>query len=123
MPNWGEILNEINTTGSTHDVVRRKYLDELHKVTGRNVIVYYSGWLQKNDLVQQNPSAFSVNDGDKNGFMATIHNMDRSKGLDLLLHTPGGEVAATESLVDYLRSMFGTDIRAVIRKFPSPLGP
>jgi membrane-bound ClpP family serine protease len=48
------------------------------------------------------------------GFMATIHQLDRSKGLDLILHTPGGSVAATESLVDYLRRMFGTDIRVIV---------
>lgn len=46
--------------------------------------------------------------------MATIHGLDRSKGLDLFLHTPGGEVAATESLVNYLRAMFGTNIRAIV---------
>jgi ClpP class serine protease len=34
--------------------------------------------------------------------------------LDLILHTPGGDMAATESLIDYLRSMFGTNIRAII---------
>ena len=31
-----------------------------------------------------------------------------------MLHTPGGEIAATESLVDYLRSMFGNNIRAIV---------
>lgn len=46
--------------------------------------------------------------------MTVIHGLDRSKGLDLLLHTPGGETAATESIVDYLHSMFGTDIRAIV---------
>lgn len=65
-------------------------------------------------LVNQGLTGTEVNDSDKNGFMATIHQLDRSKGLDLLLHTPGGDVAATESLVDYLRSMFGTDIRAIV---------
>jgi len=55
-----------------------------------------------------------INDADKNGFMTTIHKLDRTKGLDLVLHTPGGDTAATESLVDYLRSMFGTNIRAII---------
>ena len=40
--------------------------------------------------------------------------MDRDIGLDLMLHTPGGEIAATESLVDYLRSMFGNNIRAIV---------
>ena len=46
--------------------------------------------------------------------MTVIHKMDRSLGLDLVLHTRGGETAATESLVDYLRSMFGTNIRAIV---------
>jgi ATP-dependent protease ClpP protease subunit len=109
MANWNEILNEINTSGSTHDIIRRKYLAKLHDVTGRNVIIYYSGWLQKPGL-----QGIELNDADKNGFMNAIHATDRSKGLDLLLHTPGGETAATESIVDYLRSMFDTDIRAII---------
>ena len=55
-----------------------------------------------------------ISDEDKNGFMTVIHEMDRRRGLDLLLHTPGGETAATESLVDYLRASFGSDIRAVV---------
>lgn len=55
-----------------------------------------------------------IDDGDKIGFMTTIHGLDRSKGLDLILHTPGGESAATESIVDYLRKMFGSDIRAIV---------
>ena len=109
MPNWGELLEEIKTAGSTHDVIRRKYIKQLSDHTGRNVIVYYSGWLQKRGL-----QGVDVNDADKNGFMNVIHHLDRSKGLDLLIHTPGGDTAATESLVDYLRSMFGTDIRAIV---------
>ena len=46
--------------------------------------------------------------------MTVIHELDRSLGLDLLLDTPGGETAATESLVDYLRSMFGSNMRAIV---------
>ena len=46
--------------------------------------------------------------------MTVVHKLDRTKGLDLILHTPGGETAATESLVDYLRAMFNTDIRAFV---------
>ena len=109
MPDWNQILNEIKEAGSTHDIIRRRYLKKLHQLTGRNVIIYYSGWLQKRNL-----DGIEVNDADKNGFMAVIHGLDRSKGLDLLLHTPGGETAATESLVDYLRAMFGSDIRAIV---------
>lgn len=109
MPNWNQLLDEIRSAGSTHDVIRRSYLKNVHKVTGRNVIVYYSGWLQKGNIL-----GGEINDEDKNGFMTVIHDMDRSLGLDLILHTPGGEIAATESLVDYLRSMFKTDMRAIV---------
>ncbi len=122
MPNWKELLEEVQATGSTHDVVRRRYLTKLHEHTGRNLIIYYSGWLQKGDLQRQGISGFSISDADKNGFMACIHGMDRSKGLDLLLHTPGGDAAATESLVDYLRSMFGTDIRAIVPQIAMSAG-
>jgi ClpP class serine protease len=109
MANWNEVLNEIRVSGSTHDVVRRKYLNNLFDITGRNVIAYYSGWLQK-----PGQHGIELNDADKNGLMNAINGLDRSKGLDLLLHTPGGETAATESIVDYLRSMFGSDIRAIV---------
>lgn len=109
MPNWNQILDEIRAAGSTHDVIRRRYLAKVHEVTGRNVIIYYSGWLQKGGA-----PGVDINDEDKNGFMTVVHEMDKSLGLDLILHTPGGEIAATESLVDYLRSMFGTDIRAIV---------
>ena len=109
MPNWNQLLDEINAAEGTHDVIRRRYLKEVFEITGRNVIIYYSGWLQK-----ENIAGIEINDEDKNGFMTVIHELDRSLGLDLILHTPGGEMVATESLVDYLRSMFGTDIRAIV---------
>jgi hypothetical protein len=117
MPSWHSILEEIKAKGSTYDTIRRQYLRRLHTVTGRNIIVYYSGWLQKPGL-----DGVEVNDADKNGFMTAIHKLDRKKGLDLLLHTPGGNTAATESLVDYLRSMFGTNIRAVVPQLAMSAG-
>lgn len=123
--NWKDILGEISqakAAGGPFDIVRRKYLSELHDLTKRNVIVYYSGWLQKSDFVERGFSGFSVEDGDKNGFMTAIHGMDRNLGLDLILHTPGGSTAATESLVDYLRQMFGTNIRAFIPQIAMSAG-
>ena len=97
MPNWDELLDEIKAAGSVHDLIRRKYLKKLHEVTGRNVIAYYSGWLQKTQIAKQPIPGLALGDSDKNGFMTTIHKLDRSKGLDLILHTPGGDTAATES--------------------------
>jgi membrane-bound ClpP family serine protease len=109
------------TVGSGYDVVRRKYIKELSDLTGRNVIVYYSGWLQKGSI-RELQSLFTVSDNDKNGFMATIHQLDRDQGLDLILHTPGGDAAATESIVDYLRQMFGTNIRAFVPQLAMSAG-
>lgn len=117
MPSWNEIFNEIHVTGSPHDVVRRKYLAQMHEATGRNVIAYYSGWLQKEGV-----PGMSITDEDKNGFMAVIDGMDTSIGLDLVIHTPGGDAAATESLVDYIRSVFGTDIRAIVPQIAMSAG-
>lgn len=122
MPNWSEVLSEINNLvaiGNTNalDQVRRKYLAALHSHTGRNVIAYYSGWLQK-----PNTSEITINDKDKNAFMVTINKLDRSNGLDLILHTPGGDLAATESIVDYLHSMFGDDVRAIIPQLSMSAG-
>lgn len=108
MPNWADILKEITEEKAAYDRVRRKYLNRLHEKTGRNVIIYYSGWLQKPEIREN-----QISDNDKNGLMTAIHGLDRTSGLDLILHTPGGETAATESIVDYLHGMF-SDIRAVV---------
>ena len=122
MPGWNDILVEMQAAGNIHDVTRRKYLRQLSDLTGRNTIAYYSAWLQKGEIARQGVTGFEVNDDDKNGFMATIHGLDRSKGLDLILHTPGGDTAATESLVDYLRAMFGTNIRAIVPQLAMSAG-
>ena len=122
MPNWSEILDEVNLLMATRrgdalDVTRRKYLKNLADATGRNTIAYYSGFLDNPNIENA-----AITDMDKNGFMSVINKLDRSKGLDLILHTPGGDLAATESLVDYLRSMFGTDIRAVVPQMAMSAG-
>ena len=125
MPNWRDVLEEVNglrgqataaAQGSV-DIVRRKYLKELFEYTGRNVIAYYSGWLSKPGIAQQD-----ITDEDKNGFMMPVHRLDRKKGLDLILHTPGGNVAATQSIVDYLHQMFGNNIRAIVPQIAMSAG-
>lgn len=122
MPNWKEVLDEINElkgqgNKEALDVIRRKYLGLIYNKTDRNVIAYYSGWLQKPSI-----SEAIINDKDKNALMVTIHRLDRTKGLDLILHTPGGDLAATESIVDYLFSMFRSDIRAIIPQISMSAG-
>jgi ATP-dependent protease ClpP protease subunit len=122
LPDWRGLLDETKSAGSTYDITRRKYLKKLYELTGRNAIVYYSAWLQKKDLIRQGLSGFDINDEDKSGFMSAINKCDRSKGLDLILHTPGGEIGATESIVDYLRTMFNNNIRAIIPQIAMSAG-
>ncbi len=122
MPNWKEVLEEIQVEVNKGlqnplDVVRRKYLKEIPKKTGRNVIAYYSGWLHRGNAID-----VTINDKDKSAFMLNIHKLDRTKGLDLILHTPGGDLAAAESIVDYLHSIFDKDIRAIIPQISMSAG-
>lgn len=111
MADWTDILKEIQAEKINNplDTVRKKYIKELFDMTGRNVICYYSGFLD----IHTNPDV-SINDNDMSGFMTAIHGMDKSKGLDLILHTPGGEVTATEAIGNYLRKVFGNNIRAIV---------
>jgi hypothetical protein len=131
MPNWNEVLQQIQQrqaqgqliANSATSAIRHKYLAELHAKTGRNIIAYYSGWLSKPPT-----SGIEITDEDKNGFMMTVHKLDRSKGLDLILHTPGGNITSTQSIVDYLQKMFRTggasvpDIRAIVPQMAMSAG-
>jgi ClpP class serine protease len=117
VPNWNVVWREIQKErddpggDSAVDKVRTKYLLKLHEHTGRNIICYYSGWLSKPNL-----EGTEITDEDKNGLMLAIHKLDRKKGLDLFLHTPGGRGSTTASLVNYMQQMFGNDIRLSFHK-------
>lgn len=74
----------------------------------RNVIAYFSGFLQK----PQAPD-ISLTHEDLNGLMAVLYGMDATKPLTLILHTPGGVTVAAESFVAYLRSKF-QDIEVIV---------
>jgi len=116
MGNRNEIMLEINalipTDSHALDTVRRKYLKALHEYTWNNVICYYSWWLQKPEA---NPNAVSINDDDKNWFMNAVYKLDKTKNLDIILHTPWWGISAAESIVHYLRSIFDkSKIRVII---------
>ena len=116
MAEWGEILKEINTAVIPVDAIRRKYLAELSAYTKRNTIAYYSAFLTK-------PSGnISINDNDMNGFMVTVKGLNPDKGLDLILHTPGGGITAAESIVNYIKSKFGNDFRVIVPQLAMSAG-
>lgn len=132
MPNWKDVLDEIQRhhqqfsiqaqtfsiqASQGVDVVRRQYLKKLQTHTKRNIIAYYSGFLSKPGISQS-----EINDEDKNGFMMAVHKLDRKIGLDLILHTPGGNLAATQSIVNYLHIMFEHNVRAIIPQIAMSAG-
>ena len=123
MPSWGETLDEVNSREqngeeSVLDHMIRERIAAFSAKRGRNVICYYSSWLQK-----PNRDDTGINDLDMNGFMNAVKDMDRSKGLDLVLHTPGGAVAATESVISYLHGCFGRDMVAFVPQLAMSGGP
>lgn len=121
MPGWTEIMDIVQ--GQKQETVPafllnecKQYLNRIKDITGRNIIVYYSGWL-KHNVVES-----SIMENDKNAFMNAVYGMDKSKGVDLILHTPGGDIAATEGIVNYLKALFGDNIRAIIPQISMSAG-
>lgn len=115
MPTWGQILIELQEGLPKHqaqvfDLVRRKYLAALTAYTGRNTILYATKWTQSGVA---DPSLVSITYEDVQGLMEVVHGLDGSKGLDLIIHSPGGSPDAAESIVHYVRSKF-SDVRVFV---------
>jgi len=112
MPAWSYILDEIKEVDETrptaYDEVRREYLEELNDYTGRDTILYSSGWTELDTASTKAP----ITDTDVHGFMQAIHNLS-SDELDLILHTPGGNPEVVEQIVNYLREKFD-NIRVIV---------
>lgn len=120
MASWSEILQKVRVGGQLDihclDAERMGYLSKLAQHRDRNVITYYSGW-----MYLPNAGDASINDKDMNAFMEVVHKLDKSKGLDLILHTPGGSIEATEQIVNYLHSCFN-DIKVIIPQMAMSAG-
>lgn len=126
MASWGDLLNELRdhkdqsgnpVQGISISELRSKYLLKLSEKTGRNVIAYYSGWLKNGMRPNQD-----ICDSDMTGFMQCLQGVDCSKGLDLILHTPGGSPTAAEGIVNYLHAKFKDDIRVIVPQMAMSAG-
>ncbi len=112
MPSWGEILQELQATipqpgaPPDFDSVRRKYLAQLHALTGRPVILYATDWLGGG------PPQAAINLEDMQAMMEVCRGLPGPE-LDLILHSPGGSAEATASIVRYLRTRY-KHIRAFV---------
>lgn len=125
MPSWSELKSELQSissgnpnAGLLHISNRKKeFIKQLSSITGRNTILYFSAFMHKRNMIDA-----SINDKDMNAFMEAVHKLDKSKGLDLILHTPGGEVAATEQIIKYLKSIFDGNIRTIVPQMAMSAG-
>ena len=108
MPSWSELQQILSKEqpSEVNDKVESMIHEataKLGEVTGQNVIFYASSFLQKPFI----PGAFtSINMEDVNGFMSGIYKHEFEKGVLVMLHTPGGQVEAAQTIVEYLRSKF-----------------
>lgn len=114
MPTWSEILTELKVlsaqgNSAPFDYVRRNYLSSLSNHTDRNVILYASAFTQKGGA----PELLSVTEEDVQGMMEVSHGLDKSKAVDLIIHSPGGSPEAAEGIVEYLHAQF-PEVRVVI---------
>lgn len=124
MATWNDLLNEVSRLGGSarDEWFTTKLNDCVAALStqrgGRNVLVYFSAFLQKGDVP---PGHIIMMPEDINGFMSCFHGMDASKGLTVLMHTPGGATMAVQSLVDYTRSKF-EDVEVIVPAFAMSAG-
>jgi len=117
MSDINTIFREVREYVPAEVAVRKKYISNLQQITQRNIVLYYSAWLQRGGNVP-----FGIDDTDMNGFMVAFKELAPSKGLDLILHTPGGVLSATEAIIRYIRSVFGTNIRVIVPQLAMSAG-
>ena len=114
MPAREEIEAEIKEAAgskgrASHDAVRRRHLRRLAEITGNHAAVYATCYVQKPTM---NPP---ISSEDVHGFMNILSGADKRKGLDLILHSPGGSPEAAEGIADYLHQHFaGRRIRVIV---------
>lgn len=113
MPTWGEVLNQINQAAAAGggqvdiDSMRLSALQRISAITDRPVVAYYSAFL----TAPPTPMT-SINLQDMQGLMEVFKGVP-GPALDLILHSPGGQAEATDSLVRYMRSRY-SDVRVFV---------
>lgn len=124
MSTWNELLSELqNVGGPARDewfaAGIERGLQEISVLRGdRNVVVYFSAFLQKPDV---RPGHIIMMPEDVNGLMAAFKGMKWSKGLTIVLHTPGGATMAVQTMVEYIRSKF-KDVEVIVPAFAMSAG-
>lgn len=107
MASWSELQaklpEEVKKNPNWLDQKLTEELGKISKLRNNRVVIFYaSAFLQKK---QENLDTLILRE-DINGFMNAIYEAGVGNGLTLILHTPGGDPHAVESIVDYLHAKF-----------------
>lgn len=124
MPSWNDLLSQLQQQPNEEKGawLNARLTQELTAVSrlrnGRNVLFYASAFLQKPSV----PALFTqLTSEEINGLMSVIHGMTWTENLTLVLHTPGGQINAAETIVAYLRSKF-RKIEVIVPTFAMSAG-
>ena len=105
MASWSELLGDFQKIPDKSEWIFDNFKKRLSKISeifnDANVIFYASAFLQKKNIPE-----VSIDSEDINGFMNALYQAQTEKDLILILHTPGGNINAVETIVDYLHSKF-----------------
>lgn len=116
MPTWNDLLEQFGARSEEDRIAwlqatltsNLKHLSALRE--DRHVILYGSAFLQKPQVPAE---VIQIAHEDLNGFMATFAGSEWTRGLTLVLHTPGGVTNAAESIVSYMRDKF-SDVEVIV---------
>ncbi len=90
---------------------RQSLIKKIQEQTGRPLLCYVAGM------------AASVSRDDTLGFADLLHNVPATTPVDLLLHTPGGDIDAAEKLMWMVRARVGSEfLRAIVPDFAKSAG-
>ena len=98
---WVGFLETYNPNSHTLSEYRQYCYKKIERLRGRPLLVYAAKLMEYPGV----PNAIDLNDVD--GFTDLIQPVKENKGIDILLHSPGGEPGATERIVKLLRKHFG----------------
>ena len=100
---FAERMRESDGEGLDFFDIRKRTYEKIEKVRERPLLVYATKFLE--DEIPGMPNSIDISDVDRFtdsvGFIGK-----RDKTVDVLLHSPGGEVEAVERIVEMLRARF-----------------
>ena len=90
---------------------RQTIIKQIQAHTGRRLICYVSG------------SACMISENDTMPFVDLLHHVQPGESVELLLHTTGGSIDASEKLIRMVRSTVGeTEFRIIVPEFAKSAG-